>query len=312
VPRRGVDAETRARLASLGYASGGSAAAAPSAPGEAGAPDPKKMVGLFERFERDHNRLKGGSAAESAAALTDLAGLVAADPKNSVFRGELARAYRQRGETAQAIPLYRQAAADAPGDPEAWYNLAAVLQESGHAGEARTAIEQAVHLDPQRPEAHNTLGIVHLAEGRPEEARREFELAASLDPRNATALNNLGNVLRGLGRLDEAEGAYRRAVAVAPRYAEPLNGLGTLEVERDRPSAALSYFDQALRLAPAYHEVRLNQGIAHELAGEGDAAAAAYRDFLAVTSGDSQFAEQRRAAAQLLARLSNRVSDTRR
>jgi arylsulfatase A-like enzyme/Flp pilus assembly protein TadD len=308
-PAGKVDAETRARLASLGYASGG--ATAPRAEGSK-APDPKRMVGLFRRFEEDHNRLKGGDAAAAARALADLAEIVAADPPNPIFRGELARGYRQRGEIARAIPLYRRAVADAPGDPEAWYNLASALQEAGQAGEASAAVEQAVHLDPKRPEAHNTLGIIRLGEGKPEEARREFEAAAALDPRNATALNNLGNALRGLGRLDEAEGAYRRAVAAAPRYAEPLNGLGTLEVERDRPAAALSYFDQALRLAPSYHEVRLNRGIAHELAGEAEAAAAAYRDFLAATGGDPQFAEQRRAAQSLLARLSDRVPAERR
>jgi len=298
-----ADAETRARLASLGYVSS-SAAAPPSRRTAGSAPDPKLLVGLFQRFERAHNGLKSGQAEAAAGALGELAELVAADPRNPVFRGELARAWRQRGELEKALPLYRQAAADAPGDPEAWYNLAAALHEAGHAGEARTAIEQAVHLDPGRPEAHNTLGIVHLAEGKAEEARKEFAIAASLDARDATALNNLGNVLRGLGRLDEAEGAYRRAVAASPRYAEPLNGLGTLEVERDRPSAALSYFEQALRLAPGYHEVRLNEGIAHEMAGEKDAAVAAYRDFLAATGGDPQFAEQRRAAQGLLARLS--------
>jgi len=54
---------------------------------------------------------------------------------------------------------------------------------------------------------------------------------------------------------------------------------------------------------PEYHEVRLNQGIAHELAGETAAAATAYRDFLAATGGDPQYAEGRRAAQQLLARL---------
>jgi protein O-GlcNAc transferase len=129
-----------------------------------------------------------------------------------------------------------------------------------------------------------------------------------LDPRNAHALNNLGNVLRGQGRLNEAEGAYRRAVGAAPRYAEAWNGLGTLEVDRDRPSAALSYFEQALRLAPRYHEVRLNRAIAYDLAGQPDAAAAAYREFLAATDRDPQFSEQRRAAQQLLARLSNRAT----
>jgi choline-sulfatase len=302
-----ADAETRARLASLGYVSSsatGSAKPPPSRRGGPAAPDPKLLVGLFQRFERAHNGLQSGQADAAARALAELSELVVADPHNPVFRGELARAYRQQGELERALPLYRQAAADAPGDPEAWYNLAAALHEAGHAGEARSAIEQAVHLDPGRPEAHNTLGIVHLAEGEAEEARKEFAIAASLDARDATALNNLGNVLRGLGRLDEAEGAYRRAVAASPRYAEPLNGLGTLAVERDRPAAALSYFEQALRLAPGYHEVRLNEGIAHEMAGEKDAAAAAYREFLAVTGGDPQFAEQRRAAHELLARLS--------
>ena len=119
---------------------------------------------------------------------------------------------------------------------------------------------------------------------------------------------DLGNVLRSLGRPAEAEEAYRRSLAAAPRYAEPLNGLGTLEVERDRPAAALSYFEQALRLAPRYHEVRLNRAIAYDMAGETAAAAAAYREFLAATDQDPQFSEQRRAAQQLLARLSNRAT----
>ena len=65
----------------------------------------------------------------------------------------------------------------------------------------------------------------------------------------------------------DAERAYQRAVAVAPTYAEPLNGLGTLAVDRDRPQEALPYFERALALAPGYHEVRLNQAIAHEHGG---------------------------------------------
>lgn len=299
-----VDAETRARLASLGYAAG-----APPKPraggGAARGPNPRRMVGLFERFEQAHNGLRAG---EVESALAELEALVAADPENPVFRGELAKAFRRKGEMAKAVPLYRQAAEDAPEDPDAWYNLATALQEAGRAAEAREAIRRAMHLDPARPEAHNTLGIVLLAEGKPEEARQEFELAVAIDPRNATAFNNLGNVLRGLGRIAEAESAYQKAAALAPRYAEPLNGLGTLEVERDRPAAALSYFDRALQLAPDYHEIRLNRGIAHELAGEAEAAAAAYRDFLAATSGDQQFAQQRLIAQQLLARLSDRAT----
>jgi len=299
-PRGAPDAETRARLASLGYAAGSPPPPRRVEPGASSAPDPRRMVDLFQRYEQAHNQLKGGEVAPALAALAEL---VAADPGNPVFRGELARAYRERGELGRAVPLYRQAAADAPDDPEAWYNLASALQEAGEAGEARTALERALHLDPARPEAHNTLALALLAEQKPEEALRELQAAVALDPRDAMALNNLGNVLRGTGRLDEAEQAYRRAVAAAPRYAEPLNGLGTLEVERNRPAAALTFFDRALVLAPSYHEVRLNRGIALQEAGEREAAAAAYRDFLGAVGGNPQFAEQRRAAEDLLASL---------
>ena len=298
-----ADAETRSRLASLGYVGGGGSA--PTKKTERTGRNPVEVVDLFQRFERAHNLLGSGDA---KAALSELEALVAADPENPVFRGKLAQAWKERGELDRAVPLYRQAAEDAPDDPEAWYNLATALQQTGRTAEAREALTTAMHLDPSRPEAHNTLGIVHLAEGKPDAARQEFELAAQLDPRNAHALNNLGNVLRSLQRPAEAEAAYRRALAAAPRYAEPLNGLGTLAVERDEPAEALSYFEQALRLAPRYHEVRLNRAIAYDMAGETEAAAAAYREFLAATGEDPQFSEQRRAAQQLLARLSNRAT----
>jgi Flp pilus assembly protein TadD len=149
---------------------------------------------------------------------------------------------------------------------------------------------------------------VELGQGRLAQAQREFAAAAAIDPRNAAALNNLGNALRAEHKLDEAASAYQRSAAVAPRYAEPLNGLGTLAVERDQPRAALPYFERALALAPGYHEVRLNRAIAHDLAGDADAALSSYRDFLAATAGDPKFVEQRRAAQHLLARLESRIA----
>jgi choline-sulfatase len=311
------DAETRARLASLGYvapgasassragassgqapAFGGSAAAAARRPG----PEPRRQVELFQRFERAHQEELAG---QTGAALADLEAVVAADPPNPVFRAELAKTLRERGRLDRAIPLYRRAAADAPEDPEAWYNLAAALEEAGQLREARAAIERALRLDPGRPEAHNTLGIVLLAEHRPEDARHEFAVAVAADPRNAHAWNNLGNVERALGRAAAAEQAYRRALALAPDYPEALNGLGALEVERDRPAAALPLFERALARAPGYQEVRLNRAIALQMAGNAAAAVAAYRDFLRATDPQPRlFAEQRQAARHFLDQLS--------
>ena len=296
VPAR--DAESDARLASLGYAT-----AAPRRTenrSEARGADPKDRIALFRRYEQAHNGLRAGRTAEARALLTQL---LAADPANPVFTGELARAHRQAGDLARAIPLYRAAVAAAPHDAQGWYDLASALQAAGESGEAAAVTREALRLEPRQPEAHNALGVALLAEGDAAAARRAFAHAAELDPRNAPALNNLGNALRAEGRLDEAEDAYRRALAAAPGYGEALNGLGTLAVARDRPADALPLFERALTLAPAQHEIRLNRGIALDLLGRRAAAIAAYRDFLAAAADTPELAEQRSAARRLLARL---------
>jgi arylsulfatase A-like enzyme/Flp pilus assembly protein TadD len=291
--------ETAAKLASLGYISGGPGAASLSSEGARN--DPKDMAPLFRKFEEANWSLQSGRLEEAARKLEPL---VATDPKNSVFRGLLAEAYRRQKDYPRAITLYRRAVGDAPADPDARYNLAVTLQEAGRAAEAREALEEAIRRDFSRPEAHNALGIAIAAEGNLLQALAQFDQAAQLDPRDSRAQNNRGNILRQLGRLGEAEEAYRRAIELAPRYAEAWNGLGTLEVARGRPAAAIPDFERALVLAPQYHEVRLNRGIALETMGETGQAVAAYEDFLRAAARDGGFAPQRAVARQLIARLS--------
>ncbi|HEX5719387.1 MAG TPA: sulfatase, partial [Thermoanaerobaculia bacterium] len=88
-----ADAETRARLASLGYAGGGTAPAPKKGDNqtERTGRNPVEVVDLFQRFERAHNLLASGDA---KTALSELEALVAADPENPVFRGKLAQAWK--------------------------------------------------------------------------------------------------------------------------------------------------------------------------------------------------------------------------
>ncbi|HEV8240452.1 MAG TPA: sulfatase-like hydrolase/transferase [Thermoanaerobaculia bacterium] len=288
-----ADAESRARLAALGYA-------APSAAPRAGTRDPRSAVGLFRAFEEAQAAARQGRPADVAARLQTL---VAADPSNPVFRMTYARALRDQGRFDAALPFYRQAAALAPADPEVWYELATTLQQAGRADEARAALEETLRRDPGRPQAHNALAVALADAGKLAEARQHLQAALAVDARDAQIWNNLGNVERGLGRADEAARAYERAIALDPRYPDPLNGMGALEVSRQRPAAALPWFERAIALAPQQHEARLNRGIALELMGDRAGAATAYRDFLARVAGDREYAAQRRAAEQLLARL---------
>lgn len=296
----GLDAETKARLASLGYVGGG----AGGAPGSGRSP--REAAVLFREFEEAHWALLAGRFREASQRLEKL---VAADPGNPVFRASLGEAVRKSGDLTRAAELYRQATAAAPRDPQNWYNLAVTLREAGRPGEAAQALGEALRLDPDHAEAHNALGILHIFEGRLPAARDQLARAVDLDPRNAAAQNNLANALRALAQTELAERHYREAIRLAPRYADPLNGLGVLLVELNRAREAIPLFDRALELAPGFHEVRLNRGVALQAAGDLAGAVAAYTSFLSAAAEDSQFTDQRRVARELVASLSGSAPD---
>ena len=292
-----VDAETRQKLASLGYVSAGGSTAPTNA-------DPKVMAPLFHRFELAIFAINEGRRQE---ALIELKKLAAEDPRNPVFLSTLARTLRSEGELEAAAECYRQVVALTPADNDAWYNLGVTLQESGKSSEAAQVIAEALRRDPKRAEAHNTFGIILFDQGDVQRAMHEFEEAMSLDPRDPRAYNNAGNVLRAVGDDRRAEAAYRRAVALSPDYVDALNGLGAILVQRNDTTTALPLFDRALKINPSFHEARLNRGIALQLSGKRASAAAEYQAILKQTKGDERFARQREAAATLLSQLPDRV-----
>jgi arylsulfatase A-like enzyme/Flp pilus assembly protein TadD len=288
-----VDAETRAKLASLGYV-------APTQPTGGTKRDPKTVAPLFRAFEEATAMLNAGRAREAAASLEQL---VHDDPANHVFRETLARALRQSGDVARAIALYRQAVALAPNDADAWYNLAVALQESGNAREGEIALAEAAKRDPNRPEIHNIRGTALAEAGNLAEAEKEFRATIAADPRNARAYNNLGNVLAAMNRHDEAAGAYQKSIDLAPRYADPLNGLGAMLVSDGHAREALPYFDRALQIAPGYYEAQLNRAVALQMSGDSAAAAAELQRLLTRLPAGRQYNSERNAARTFLGRL---------
>jgi Flp pilus assembly protein TadD len=292
-----VDAETRAKLAALGYI-------APSPGSSSGPPrDPRSMMPMFTTFENAIVLLDQHRPNE---ALPFLQGIVAADPSNRLFRKTLGRAYRELGDLPKAIVLYRESVALGPDDPDAWYDLGSTLQEAGNETEARAAIVETLKREPNRPEAHNGLGVSYAASGDLRRAEEEFRKALDVDSRNARAWNNLGNILRDSGRLDEAAQSFRRAADLAPGYPDPLNGTGVLLVQQGHPRDALPYFDSALKLAPNFYEAQLNRGIALQMSGDPRAAAEQLQSLLRTLPVDRRHEPQRDAARRLLSSLKTR------
>jgi len=289
------DAETMAKLASLGYVGG-----IPSSRPAASRPNPAKMAPLFRKFEEATWATWGKRFAEAAAILEDL---VKRDPENAVFLSSLAKVERQRGRHERAIELYRESVALSPNDSQAWYTLASAFQEAGDLKRAGEAVREALRRDSRNADAHNVLGIVYSEEGQPGVALEEFQRAIAIDPRHARVYNNIGNAARALGRNDEAEAAFRKAIALAPNYPDPLNGLGALDIDRNRFVDAIASFDKALQLAPDLLEARLNRAVALQLSGDAARAMAEYRVYISRSAGIPALAERRAAARSMLAQL---------
>ena len=168
-PADTLDSEARAKLLSLGYLAGASLTTN-STSGHAGK-DPKDAIVLLQRFDEAHAAFVAG---KTGLARHEFERLVAADPGNPVFVGQLAELCRRTGDLPRAVALYRRAVAIAPSDRDARYNLAVTLQEAGRGDEAFAALKDAIRLDPGRPEAHNALGIALALRGDLEGARSEF------------------------------------------------------------------------------------------------------------------------------------------
>jgi tetratricopeptide (TPR) repeat protein len=285
-------AEAQDRLRALGYVG-----SAPAQPLSGGAPNPATQIVTWVAFEDVLDRLNSGRPAE---ALTKLAVLSAANPRAQVITATYARTLSELGRHREALAVYRNAVRAWPNDSMLFHDLAVAAQRAGRRDEAMRAEQASVALDPKNGAAHNGLGLLLIEDNRLDGARQAFDRAVAADTSSAEYVVNLGNAKRASGDRAGAETAYRSALTLDPGSANALNGLGVLLIERGRPLEAIPYLTKAAQSDPGLWEARLNLGIAHQTAGQLDAAAATYR---AVLAAPARYARERRAATELLASL---------
>jgi tetratricopeptide (TPR) repeat protein len=141
---------------------------------------------------------------------------VALDPRNAVFRYNLARTLQLTGRGDAAIPHYRAVLEVDAEHTGAMNNLAMLLDARGDLAGARELYERALELVPDAAEFHYNFGN-HLARsGDRAGAIRAYRRAIALDPAQVRARINLGNALRELGRDAAARNQYEKALEIDP------------------------------------------------------------------------------------------------
>jgi protein O-mannosyl-transferase len=159
---------------------------------------------------------------------------------------------RRNEDYRSKVIMYRDVVAKRPENRWGRYDLASAFSEAGDPAEAERGYREALRLDPNFPEAHNNLGGILLQKNQLAAARDQFAAAVTLRPTYAEARYNLGLVLIELGRPAEAAEEEEQALLLNPSLARAHFGLALAQEAEGLNAAAVAHFVRSIQLAPEF------------------------------------------------------------
>ena len=128
----------------------------------------------------------------------------------------LAAMLQARNDLDAAIPEYESAVRLRSDDAAANNGLGAALLAAGHADQAATYLQEALKARPDYFDAHYNLGFALAQQSDYQGAAEQFESALQLQPKDANAEANLGAALAEMGKFAEAKAHFERALRIDP------------------------------------------------------------------------------------------------
>jgi tetratricopeptide (TPR) repeat protein len=247
---------------------------------------------------------------ETAAAVTDLRTALRDQPRSTLIRRALARAYLADAQTSLAEETLEDALEVAPDDVAVRVELGQLYARTNRLDTAIVALEQAVRLFPQNLAAREALvrlyiakpdaeaaqkaaqqmtaaapgdwhgpyleAVVAEANKRPKDAARDLERALILQPDATEALDKLSQLDIADGHADRALARVQSLVASRPVDASVHNLLGQLLFETQDTKRAVAELTRAMQLAPDWWAPYHNLGAVQLAFGDSAAAIRTY------------------------------------
>lgn len=252
------DAETLARLRSLGYAG----MAGVSRSGVRG-PDPKDMIASAETFRTGISRamdaLAGNDAAAAIAqlkrlqvvnersyelhlflgdayvatrqfdqALGEYAAAGVLNPRSAAPALSAARAHLAQGDTARALQKANEAAAVEPNGGDVAVVRGQIYERAGQTSQAMTEYATAVSANPSDPQARARLASLAMRTKQFDAAQPQFEALLRMGYRPSRMHFGLAQIAEAKGDLTRAVVEYREAVRLEPSFADAKAALARL------------------------------------------------------------------------------------
>jgi arylsulfatase A-like enzyme/Flp pilus assembly protein TadD len=255
-----MDEEQREKLESLGYVSGGSGPIARTS-----RPDPKRVVGLNQKFVRATALVSEGRPQDALPLLREI---LSADPENPAALTLAGSLEFSSGSRERALRDLEEAARLAPSVYDNQWNLANAAHIAGRLPEAVRAYRAALAAQPHSVDARYGLGRALLASGDAPGAIREYRDAIGAGVAAPKIHMGLGLSLAAAGDREGARAELSRAVAEDPSLAEAWNKLGILAAQAGNNQDALASFGKALAADPDHADALYNHARASMLLGD--------------------------------------------
>jgi tetratricopeptide (TPR) repeat protein len=167
---------------------------------------------------------------------------VQANPADSIARGRLAEALRQRGQRQAALNQMEAARELAPQDVALALQAAELYLELGELERARQAAEEALDREPRNAQAWLLRGRAWQAAGEPARALADLQRALHFAPNDRASLQQVAEVYRTLRQPQRTLSTLQALIATyAPREEPPeiwrLQGLAYRDLGRYEDAA---------------------------------------------------------------------------
>ena len=195
----------------------------------------------------------------------------------------------RQGRVDEGIRKIEEAIEYVPEKADAYFNLGIAYTLKEDIPQAISAYQRAIEIDPKYGKAFFNLGTLYLKQGNVQEAIPKLEQAMKLLPDSMKALWNLYEAYRSTGLFTKALSSLQKLIELEPEDASLYNHLGICYVKLGDYTKAIDSWKRSIELGALSPLIHYNLGKTYELYGEFAAAKEHYKQFLALTSGTSNW-----------------------
>lgn len=277
------DRETREKLASLGYVSGGKGLQSREKAFDA-EDDVKVMLPFINKIGEAWELYKNG---QPDAGIELIKGIIEERDDIDLAYKQLAAIYQEQGNTGEAIGVLEEGLSALPSSYELFIEYMKALISTRQYEKLIQSFEKVTLREAEYdPEIWNNLGTAYARKGDLEMAIKAFEMGLSLDGKHPELYNNLANASysQSLETKDpflftRSFEYYKKAIELDPGYPAPYYGLGHAYREEGNLDGAVYCWQKALELDPDFREAHFNLALLFLNTGDKERALVLFNEY---------------------------------